>query len=202
MKKERILRYFVYDIINNINTTDKITIKEFKYDSKTLVNSFYRELLNIYKTINFNDLDNVENISELIISFTIIDNVNQREIGSLNADDYLLDVLTDIEDKILCIIPRLPVGATFAKYNNYKIVIHSNEDIHRNFPHVHVLSNQGDGTVIDLVNMEISEGVELTGKDKKKIFEYLEENRELLINYYRQVVEHKLLDKISIEIIK
>lgn len=48
MKKERILRYFVYDIINNINTTDKITIKEFKYDSKTLVNSFYHELLNIY----------------------------------------------------------------------------------------------------------------------------------------------------------
>ena len=44
--------------------------------------------------------------------------------------------------------------------------------------------------------------VELTGKDRKKIFEYLEENRELLINYYRQVVEHKLLDKISIEIIK
>ena len=105
MKKERILRYFVYDIINNINTTDKITIKEFKYDSKTLVNSFYHELLNIYKTINFNDLDNIEDISELIISFTIIDNVNQREIGSLNADDYLLDVLTDIEDKILCIIP-------------------------------------------------------------------------------------------------
>ena len=48
LKKERILRYFVYDIINNINTTDKITIKEFKYDSKTLVNSFYHELLNIY----------------------------------------------------------------------------------------------------------------------------------------------------------
>ena len=47
LKKERILRYFVYDIINNINTTDKITIKEFKYDSKTLVNSFYHELLNI-----------------------------------------------------------------------------------------------------------------------------------------------------------
>lgn len=58
LKKERILRYFVYDIINNINTTDKITIKEFKYDSKTLVNSFYHELLNIYKTINFNDFSN------------------------------------------------------------------------------------------------------------------------------------------------
>lgn len=50
--------------------------------------------------------------------------------------------------------------------------------------------------------MEISEGVELTGKDKKKIFAYLEKNRELLIDYYHQVVEHKLLDKISIEIIK
>ena len=104
-EKRKNIKIFVYDIINNINTTDKITIKEFKYDSKTLVNSFYHELLNIYKTINFNDLDNIEDISELIISFTIIDNVNQREIGSLNADDYLLDVLTDIEDKILCIIP-------------------------------------------------------------------------------------------------
>lgn len=50
--------------------------------------------------------------------------------------------------------------------------------------------------------MEISEGVELTGKDKKKIFAYLEKKRELLIDYYYQVVEHKLQDKISIEIIK
>ena len=39
--------------------------------------------------------------------------------------------------------------------------------------------------------MKISEGVGLTGKDRKKIFEYLEENKELLINYNHQVVEHK-----------
>lgn len=128
--------------------------------------------------------------------------MNNRLIGQFNSDEYLFDVLSDIADKTLCIIPQLPVGATFAKYNNYRIVIHSDEDIHRNFPHVHVLSGDGDGTVIDLNKLEFCEGIELTGKDKKKIFEYLKDNQKTLLDYYNQIVEHKILDKISIEIIK
>lgn len=200
--KKKVLKYFLYDIQSGINNGNDILVKEFKYTNLTLTNSFYYELLDEYVKNNYNSLSTANEISELISTFIVVDNVNNRLIGQFNSDEYLSDVLSDIADKTLCIIPQLPVGATFAKYNNYRIVIHSDEDIHRNFPHVHVLSGDGEGTVIDLNKLEFYEGIELTGKDKKKIFKYLKDNQKILLDYYNQIVEHKILDKISIEIIK
>lgn len=200
--KKKVLKYFLYDIQSGINNGNDILVKEFKYTNLTLTNSFYYELLDEYVKNNYNSLSTANEISELISTFIVVDNVNNRLIGQFNSDEYLSDVINGIGDKTLCIIPKLPVGATFAKYNNYRIVIHSDEDIHRNFPHVHVLSGDGEGTVIDLNKLEFYEGIELTGKDKKKIFKYLKDNQKILLDYYNQIVEHKILDKISIEIIK
>lgn len=200
--KKKVLKYFLYDIQSGINNGNDILVKEFKYTNLTLTNSFYYELLDEYVKNNYNSLSTANEISELISTFIVVDNVNNRLIGQFNSDEYLSDVINGIADKTLCIIPKLPVGATFAKYNNYRIVIHSDEDIHRNFPHVHVLSGDGEGTVIDLNKLEFYEGIELTGKDKKKIFKYLKDNQKILLDYYNQIVEHKILDKISIEIIK
>lgn len=185
---------------NNINCTNSINISEFEYNHNTLVWDFYRHLLKAYVDIKFNDLDNIDDLI-MLLSFSIIDNVNSREINPDTGDLYFDELIHDLEEKILCIVPVLPIGATFASYRCYKIVIHSNEGNHLNFPHVHVISKNGLTTVIDLVKLEIVEGVELVGKEKKKIFNYLDENREILINVYKKIVSGMEIGEIKIDLI-
>ena len=73
---------------------------------------------------------------------------------------------------------------------------------HLNFPHVHILGAEGDETVISLIDLEICEGTDIRGKTKRVIIDYLSKNKEKLINYYNDVVEHKIVDKIVKEILK
>ena len=178
---------------------DSISVEEFSYDENTLVYDFYKVLCKKYVDIGYNDAKCIEDL-EYLLSFNIVDNVNSRSIGIDNGNDYLKDIIVGIEDKLLCILPSLPVGATFAAYRGIKIVIHSNEGNHVNYPHVHVINNEFE-TVINLDSLEIVEGVELNGKVKKKIMKYLEENQEFLIDCYNKIVGHEDVGKIEIDII-
>ncbi len=197
-----ILKYFVYDTVNDINTK-KVSIEEFEYNKSTLVWDLYRELLKTYVNIRYNDLDNIDDIGQLICGFNIIDTVNRIEISEFNGTSNLSEVISNVKDKILCIIPLLPIGATVAEYNKkYKVIIHSQEDNHQRFPHVHVCSKDGLSCVVNLNNLEIVEGVELTGKPRKIIWQYLENNKDFLIETYNMILKHKDTGKIEIEILR
>ncbi len=193
------LNYYIYDLQNGINNKD-ISIDEFLYDENTLVFDFYNKLLGKYVEIKYNDATCLEDLYEKLW-FNIVDNINGRELRPENGNEYLLDLIGDIKDNLLCILPKLPVGATFAMYGKDKIIIHSNEGNHLHFPHVHVIASTGMDTVISLDTFEICEGVELVGKEKKKIINYLKEKQDFLKSCYNQIVEHKVMDKITIDVI-
>ena len=194
------LKYFIYDAINNINT-DEIIVKEFEYNNLTMVWDFYRTLLESYVDIKYNDLDNIDDIGQLICGFNIINNVNQIEVSEFNGTESLSDIIVGLEGKILCIIPLLPIGATVAKYQKYKIIIHSNEDNHQRFPHVHVIEKNGQSCVVNLKDLKIVEGIKIKGKTKKIIWDYLEDRRQFLIDTYNMILNHKDTKKIEIEIL-
>ena len=194
------VKYFIYDNDNNLNCNDNIIIKEFHYNEKTLVWDFYKELLQAYVNINYNDIQDVSQMSSLIY-FKIIDVRGFRTIDSSLNDTKFIDLIHDFPNQLLNVIPMLPIGATMAVYRNIKVIIHSNEDNHLNFPHVHILGAGFDDIFISLNNFEIIEGNFKDNKTKKKIIDYLIENQQILLDYYNDVVNHRTLDKVVKDII-
>ena len=45
----------------------------------------------------------------------------------------------------------------------------------------------------------MSEGLDINRKDKEKILKYIEKNRSNLLKFYNQVLEHKEVEKVTIE---
>lgn len=194
MKK---FKYFVYDVLN-ISGEKQINIKEFEYDSTTLVYDFYKKLLEEYIVANEERLgiykDLVDNIS-----FNAIDIIENIRISNSTFELFFSELAELHNDKIYCIVPSLPIGEIMAQYRNYKIIIHSNENNHLRFPHVHIYDQVGQNAIASLIDFKISEGLYLKRKDEKKILEYLRENKEKLIDFYTQVIEHKTIEKVVID---
>lgn len=194
MKK---LRYFIYATLNNINT-QSITIEEFEYNNKTKVWDFYYELAKKYVEINYNGATEIDQIIETI-PFEIIGIMN-TPIDYDHGNILLFKYCEKMLDRILCIIPIFAIGGLVAQYNNYKLVIHSNEDNHKYFPHIHI-NSVADCIVIDLKTLKQVEGFPITGKAKKKIFKYLKDNQNYLIQLYDDIVNKKIVDKFEKTII-
>ena len=190
MKK---LKYFVYDTLNNINT-QSITIEEFEYNNKTKVWDFYYELAKKYVEIGYNDATEIDQIIETI-QFEII-GVITTSIDYSHGDMLLTKYFHSMLNRVLCIIPIFGIGGLIAQYNNYRLIIHTNEDNHKRFPHIHV-DSIGNCSVINLVTLEQVEGIPITGKAKKKIFGYLKEYQDFLIQRYDDIVNKKIVDKME-----
>lgn len=193
------IKYFMYDNDNNINCNN-IELKEFYYDEKTLIWNFYKELLQVYVDLDYSNINDIEEMSSLIY-FKIIDVRGFRIIDNSIKDVKFTDLIHDFLNQILLVIPMLPIGGTMAVYRNIKIIIHSNEDNHLNFPHVHVIGAGFDDIFINLNNFEIVEGSFKDNKTKKKIINYITENQQKLLNYYNDVINHRILDKVVKDII-
>ncbi len=194
MKK---LRYFIYDTLNNINT-DSIEVEEFEYNNKTKVWNFYYELAKKYVEINYNGFTEIDQVIETI-PFEIIGAIT-TSIDYDHGDMLLTKYCHGMLNRVLCIIPIFCIGGLIAQYNNYRLIIHTNEDNHKHFPHIHV-DSIGDCSVINLVTLEQVEGIPITGKAKKKIFGYLKDNQEFLMQRYDDIVNKKIVDKIEKHII-
>lgn len=194
------ISYFIYDNENNLNCNKSLNIKTFKYNSETLIWDFYKELLQEYVYIKYDGASSIDELSSLIY-FKIIDVRGFRVIDESICDSKIEDLLNDLETKLLIIFPILPIGATMASYKNIKIVIHSNEDVHLNYPHVHIIGAGYDDIFINLNTFDIIEGEFKDKKIKKKILAYLEGNQKKLLDYYDDVVNHKTIDKVNKDII-
>ena len=101
-----------------------------------------------------------------------------------------------------CVIPDLPVGGVLAEYRNYKIVIHSNENNHLHFPHVHVYDQIRQNSYVSLVDYEVKGDLSLKDKSGKKIMNYIKKNTEKLTAHYNDVVSGKIVGKVVIDIIE
>lgn len=195
MKK---FKYFIYDVLD-IKKEKEICIEEFEYDSTTLVYDFYNKLLKEYIDANEKNLDSYKDVVQNI-SFSAIDIIENIRISESTFDLFFSELVELHKEKTYCIIPVLPVGEVMAQYRNYKIIIHSNENNHLRFPHVHVYDQVRQSAIISLHNFEITDnGIFLKSKDRKKIIEYLKNNKEKLIDFYNQVIEHKEVEKIVID---
>ena len=193
----RKFKYFIYDVLD-ITKKKEITIREFEYDSTTLVYDFFNKLLNEYIVANKKNLGIYKDVVENI-SFNAIDIIESIRINEATFDLFFSELTELHKDKTYCIIPVLPIGEVMAQYRNYKIIIHSNENNHLHFPHVHVYDQVGQNAFVSLINFEMSDGLYLKRKDKEKIIKYLEDNKEKLIDFYNQVVDHKLVEKVVID---
>lgn len=196
MKK---FKYFIYDVLN-ITKEKEICIKEFEYNSTTLVYDFFYVLLEEYIKSNEERLGIYKDVIDNI-SFVCIDIIEDIRINNSTFDLFFSELAELHEEKVYCIVPSLPIGEIMAKYRNYKIIIHSNENNHLRFPHVHIYDQVGQNAVASLIDFTISDGLYLKRKDEKKIVEYLQKNQEKLTNFYNQVIEHKIPEKVVIDII-
>lgn len=187
MKK---LRYVLYDNQSGINTNE-LKVDEFEFDNNTLCGELYKELMNKYYPK-----------VEYEISFLILDNYVNNRIDETSCNIKFKDVLNFCNlDSIVIIYSVLPIGGEIANYHGYKLYIHSDEEIHRNLPHVHIKCG-GEETRINLLTLEImDDDIFNSRKDKKKVMSYLKDNQEKWINYYNDVViegksEHMKIEKI------
>ena len=196
-----VLKYFIYD-----NVTDKIInsikIEEFEYNSETLIWDFYRVLAEKYIDNNHKNYFKMFDINEVIenLFFRVIgldkDLEISSETGTLTVEELFLGEI----NKLICLQTIYPIGGIVAKYRNYKIIINSNEDIHRNLPHVHVWSPLGDDIFVDLKTFKYK-GDFNSNQAKKKIIKYLKNNQKMLHNLYNCIVNHQILKKVTIDII-
>ena len=197
MKK---FRYFIYDVLN-ISNKKEIEIFEFEYDNTTLAIDFFHDL---YKKYIIENNERLRDYSYLInnISFHILDIFNYVVIDDFSKDLFFWEIIEQHkEDKVFCVEPVFPVGDTVAKYHNYKIIIHSNENNHLRYPHVHVYDQIGQNTIVSLLNFKMEDDTFLKRKDKKKILDYIKENKNKLIEHYNQIIDHKEIQKVVIDII-
>lgn len=195
MKKNNIIKYFIYDYQNGINT-NRIKIEKFKYNKNSYVKDFYDHLLIKYKKI-YKDLVN----SPFLVSFYI---ENTPFFSKINFDTQFLymDEIIHNNNLIHCIIPNLPIGGTFATYKNIKLVMYSNEDIHRNLPHIHVISKTGLETRINLLTLEEIDNNFLSKKELNTINKYLKDKQDFLLKCYDDIINHRNLAKFEIDIIR
>lgn len=193
--KEKKLKYFIYDYQNGINTK-KVKIEKYKYNYNTFVKDFYNHLLKKYRKI-YKDMVN----SPFLVSFCI---ENTPFFSRINFDTQFLymDEIIHNNDRVHCIIPNLPIGGTFATYKNIKLVMHSNEDIHKNLPHIHVISKEGLDTRINLLTLEEIDDNFLSKKELKTINNYLKDKQDFLLKCYDDIINHKNLAKFEIDIIR
>lgn len=196
-----ILKYFIYD-----NVTDKITnsikIEEFEYNSETLIWDFYKVLAEKYVDNDDKNYLTMLDINEVFknLFFRVIGLDKDLEIsgetGILTMEELFLGEI----NKLICIQTIYPMGGIVARYRNYKIVINSNEDIHRNLPHVHVWSPLGDDIFVDLKTFKYK-GDFNSNQAKKKIIKYLKNKQKMLLSLYNSIVNHKIIEKVTIDII-
>lgn len=182
------LKYLFYDNANDINNKE-IEINTFKFNNKTKVKDLYIELRNKFYSDYGYEVD-----------YIIVDNIFNYQINFDNFDTPLNSILEHCHlDNIIIIYSVLPIGATGAYYNGYRLLIHSDEQIHRFLPHVHVECGSGD-TRINLNTLEIMDkDIFNSKKDKKKVLSYLRNNQEKWIGYYKSIVVEGKDSNIKIE---
>lgn len=193
------IRYFIYDSFN-IADQQKIDIEEYKYNSTTLIHDFYNELVKKYIIVNKEKIKDYD-IFLKNITFRLLDDIFGFEIDYTTKDLFLYEKLRNQKDKIYCIVPVLPIGGTIALYKNYKIIVHSNENNHLRFPHVHVYNQVGASSIISLIDFKITGDLEMKRKEESKILEYIKNNKERLTELYNQIIEHKEIGKVVIDVI-
>lgn len=188
MKK---IEYLIYDKLKSFNTKE-LLIREFSYDENTLCYEFRNELLKFYNPFLHD-----------CIRFMIINGRDNPIISVSNDDMFFCEIASQFSqgEKIL-VITLLPNGGTFAIYKNIKLIIHSNEDNHINFPHIHIIGDSGISTILDLNTLQFMNEDFLNKKEIKKILEYVKNHRTFLIESYNKVVHHEQLNKVVIDIIK
>lgn len=186
----RKIEYLVYDLIHKYNI-EEFKTQIFNYNEKTLVAEFRKVLLSLYP-----------NIESHLIEFEVLNGFDNPIISYETSDLYLSEFIGDLPENVkLIIIPKFPIGGIFATYKNIKLLIHSNEDVHRNEPHIHIISSDGMATRLNLNTMLFLDEDFLSSKEKKKILNYVKKNKQTLLDYYQLVVEHKEVDKVCIDII-
>lgn len=184
------IKYLLYDTDLNINTK-KIKVEHFKYKDDTLVKDFKRHLLIKYYSL----------LSEEVLSFKIITTFDTYYIEFENTECKLKDFFREIDTKnIILIVPCLPEGGTIARFDCFRIVIHSNEENHRNMPHIHIIKHDGGSMRIRLIDLKPLDKNILPKKIYKNIYDYLEKNRDYLIKMYDEIVNHKEIEKFVIDI--
>ena len=192
MKKKKI-KYFIYDFYNNINTK-QVIIKEFEFNDNTLILDFYKELSKQYLDI-YKDICN----NPYLVSFVVQNPPYYFKINYCTQNLYM-DELLYIEDIIYCITPCLPIGGTLAIYRNIKLVMHTNENNHLRFPHIHIETPNGD-TYINIKTNEINDNI-LSKNEKKKIDEYINNHKKELLDMYDDIINHRHIGKIEIDFIE
>ncbi len=191
-------KYFIYDVLS-IEKDKNIIVKEFEYDRSTLVYDFYNKLFNDYIVSNKERLGKYDFIGNNVY-FRIVDVISDVLLDSSNGDLFMYEVLLNHDlDKTFCVLPVLPIGDVVARHKNFKIAIYSND--HQQFPHVHVYDQVGQNFVVSLVDLKIHHDVHFNRKDKKKIMDYIKENREILKNHYEEMLSGKLVEKFVVDII-
>lgn len=186
MKK---IKYILYDRYNNKNNL-VIKIKEFEYDDNTLVLDFEREILDVF----YKDKDTCT------YKFKIINNFDEplidEDTRSMYFDEFLRDYATK---EIVIVVPIIPCGGTIARYKNINLVIHTDEEKHYHFPHIHVYSASEPKGVINIQTLEFHHGVDdFSKKDKKIIAKYVEENQGFLLKLYKDFLSGNEVKKVSI----
>ena len=192
------IEYFIFDTLD-ITKQKEIKIEKFKFNSSTLIADFYYELYNKYIVANKRKIrtfrDIIDTISFQIKAMNFESEINNDSFGEL------LEELLIKPKKLYCIIPVLPIGGTVAKFQNYRIVLRYKEESHDYYPHVHLYNQIGENVSISLIDFKIKGDMNIPKKDKKIIMRYLQDNKDKLINEYKQVVEHKIVKKVEIEFI-
>jgi len=185
------IRYLLYDDTSNDINSKEFEIEYFEYNENTLVDQFWDKLLEKYS-----------NSEKIMLTFKIVTVKDCYYIDWESANCKFKDFISKIDDEnIIIILPCLPQGVTVARYDFYKIIIHSNEGVHKNMPHIHIINNDGRTTRVSLNDLKVLDEEILPKKVYKEIFDYLDENKEYLINLYNDIVNHKQIKKVTIDVI-
>ena len=186
MKK---IKYILYDRHNKKNNI-ALKAKEFEYNDETLVLDFEREILNAF----YKDKDTCTYKFKIINGFDepLID----EETRSMYFDEFLRDYTSK---ETVIVVPIIPCWGTIARYKNINLVIHTDEEKHYHFPHIHVYSASEPKGVINIQTLELYHEVDdFSRKDKKVIVKYVEENRAFLLKLYNDFISGKEVKKVSI----
>lgn len=99
-----------------------------------------------------------------------------------------------------------PIGGLMETIQNYKIIINSKEENHRNEPHVHIKNDNEefrirltDFTIMD--NNHKKPSLKVNKKTLNKIIGYLKTNQKWLLNQYNEIVNHNDVSNIVIDIV-
>lgn len=158
---------------------DNITSKEF---FEEIHNKFFKD----YNDVNIND--------EYIPCFSFVKNdTNQKPIGTFNLLEFLENFDYDLYD--LQVFYKYGVGGGFDFDGIAKICVNANEP-HKE-PHVHIYPGKASE---DYVRIAIKTRTQMKGdskkfedlfknKERKKIKEFLRENKDKLIDFYNRTTK-------------